>query len=467
MNIALRVGVLFCGALTFAAENPWPAPLETARARSGVPRDAVALWVQEVGSEGGPRLAYRSDVLMQPASVMKLVTTVAALDLLGPAYTWGTPVYLSGEVRDGTLHGDLILQGQGDPKLVLERLWLLLRRVRAFGVQRIAGDIVLDSSAFAPYNEDPSRFDGEPLRPYNAGPSALLVNYKALTLTLTPDPAHQRADLLWEPNLEGVQLPSQVPLSATPCDDFRAALKVDFTDPLRVRFRGAYPAACGERSWSVAYADPAGFAARAIAAAWREAGGTLGGKVRDGRVDAALAPRFVFESPPLAEVVRDINKFSNNVMAQQLFLTLSLPQASFAASRARVGQWWTQRLGADAPQVDNGAGLSREDRISAHALGRLLQWSWRSAWMPELLASLPNSGVDGTLRRNHAGVNAHLKTGSLRDVQAIAGYVPASSGRRYVVVVLVNHAQAHAARPFLDAVLRWVADDVAVRVGIP
>jgi D-alanyl-D-alanine carboxypeptidase len=129
---------------------------------------------------------------VNPASVAKLATTFAALDLLGPTFAWSTPVYFDGPVRDGVLQGNLVIKGQGDPKLVIERLWLLLRRVQSMGVRSITGDIVLDRSAFAVGPRDPAAFDGEPLRPYNASPDALLINFKTVTVTVTPEGGQAR-----------------------------------------------------------------------------------------------------------------------------------------------------------------------------------------------------------------------------------------------------------------------------------
>ncbi len=445
-----------------------PPAVDAALLRAKVPRDAMSAVVVEVGGQVPPRLAYRAQAPANPASVMKLVTTYAGLDLLGPAFTWETPVYLDAAPQGGSLRGNVYIKGQGDPKLVVERLWLLMQRLRAQGVQTIAGDIVLDRSAFDVPAHDPGQFDGEPLRPYNAAPDALLVNYKSVVMSFVPDPAAGVARVAYEPPLAPMQLQPTVPLAApgTPCGDWRAGLQAELGEAARIGFQGTYPAACGERQWAVAAADPAGFAARAIEGMWREVGGRLAGTVRDGRVPAGLQPAFSLRSPPLAEVVRDINKYSNNVMTQQLFLSLALQRGgtgSFDGARALLGQWWRQRMGSafDAPVMDNGAGLSREGRISAAALARLLQVAWASPVMPELMASLPIAGVDGTLRRvqGRAAGSAHLKTGTLRDVTAMAGYVLGASGRRYVLVALVNHANAPAARPAIEALVDWAAAD--------
>ncbi len=451
-----------------AAAQGLPPEVDAALARAGVPRDAVTLLVADAEGLRAPRLAWRTQEPVNPASVMKLVTTYAALDLLGPAYGWATPVYVEGTVADGVLDGNLYIQGRGDPKLVLERVWLLLRRVQGLGIRTVRGDIVLDRSAFdeSAAASDPGAFDGEPLRPYNAAPDALLINFKSVVMTFVPDRAAQVARIGYEPPLAGVATQPAVPLAGGECGDWRGGLRGELGDAARIRFAGGYPAACGEKTWAVAYADPRGYAPRAIAGMWGEMGGRLGGQVREGRVPAGLKPAFELTSPPLAEVVRDINKHSNNVMAQQLFLTLGLTQrhsGSFEAARGAVGQWWRERIGTGEapPVIDNGAGLSREARISAAALARMLQIAWRSPVMPELVASLPASGVDGTLKKRslRPGVAAHLKTGSLRDAAGVAGYVHGASGRRYVLVAIANHANAGAARPAFDALVEWAAQD--------
>ncbi|RYF25063.1 MAG: D-alanyl-D-alanine carboxypeptidase/D-alanyl-D-alanine-endopeptidase [Comamonadaceae bacterium] len=444
-----------------------PPAVEAALARAKVPREALSVVVIDAEGRQPARLSYRADVPSNPASVMKLVTTYAALDLLGPAFTWDTPVYLDAKPQGGSLQGNVYIKGQGDPKLVVERLWLLMKRLRAQGVQVIVGDIVLDRTAFQVPDHDAALFDGEPLRPYNASPDALLVNYKSVAMTFLPDPLTGVARVVYEPPLSPMQLQATVPLAAagTECGDWRGALRAELADPARIAFLGLYPAACGERQWAVAPADPRGYAARAVEGMWRELGGKLTGSVRDGKVPVGLVPSFSTTSPALAEVVRDINKYSNNVMTQQVFLTLALQKnglGTFEGARDVLGQWWRQRFGAaEMPVADNGAGLSREARISAQALARMLQTAWVSPLMPELMASLPIVGVDGTLRRtqNRATGSAHLKTGTLRDVSAMAGYVHGASGRRYVLVAIANHANAPAARPAIEALIDWTARD--------
>ena len=454
-----------CIAPAQAAEPPLPTEVRAALARAKVPAEALSLVVQDIGASA-PLLSWQAQRAVNPASLFKLATTYAALDLLGPAYVWTTPVWLKGSLRDGVLDGDLVIKGQGDPKLVVERLWLLLRRVQQMGVREIRGDIVLDRSAFVVPEASPADFDGEPLRPYNVRPDALLLSYKAVVYSFTPDAARGVARVSAEPALQGLQVDAQVPLLAGPCDDWRAGLKATPADPEHMRLAGGYPASCGERSWPLAYPDPASYNARLLQALWRELGGKLAGSVRDG-LAPATPPSFEISSPALAELARDINKFSNNVMAQQLFLTLGLQLRGSGTpdnARAVLREWLVQQLGerAEAVVVDNGSGLSRNTRFSAEGLALLLQSAWRSPVMPELLASLPVAGIDGTARRARgAAGRAHLKTGSLKDVAAVAGVVLGPGGRRRIVVGIINDPQAESARPALDALVQWAGGETA------
>jgi serine-type D-Ala-D-Ala carboxypeptidase/endopeptidase (penicillin-binding protein 4) len=469
-----------------AADEPaLPPEVRQALRQAQVPESALGAVVEEVGT-GRRLLSWNGQTPVNPASLAKLVTTFAALDLLGPAWRWRTPVWMTGERRDGVLDGSLVIQGSGDPTLVLERVWLLLHQVRQRGVREIRGDIVLDRSAFALPDVDPGEFDGEPLRPYNTRPDALLLNYKSVTYGFVPEPAAGRARVTRTPLLEGAALDLTVPLSGGPCGDWRGALKATFDPTSGARFAGTYPAGCGERAWPVADPEPATYNARLLTGLWRSMGGTLSGTVRDGAAPADRAPDFVVESPSLAEAVRDINKFSNNVMARLLFLSLAsearTPPASApagptpgiaaapvteASARARLADWLVVRAGPDAGEdvvLDNGAGLSRQARLRPALLARLLQLAWSSPVMPELMASLPASGLDGTLRRSTVPPGrAHLKTGSLRDVAGVAGYVLADDGRRYVVVAIINHPNANGARGALDALARWTLAQPAPR----
>jgi D-alanyl-D-alanine carboxypeptidase/D-alanyl-D-alanine-endopeptidase (penicillin-binding protein 4) len=442
-----------------------PAPVSRALKAAGVPVSAVAVLVQDVDARM-PRSSFNADKPMNPASVMKLVTTYAALEVLGPAYTWKTEAYVSGPLKDGVLDGDLVLKGGGDPKLSFEQFWLLLRQLRAKGLREIRGDLVLDRSRFAPDNHDPARFDGEPLRPYNVGPDALLLNYKAIRLAFVPDAERKTLAIHAEPAPAQLDLVALVKLGDGPCPAaWYEGIRMDLAHTeaaARLILTGSFPAACGERSRHVAVLGHPQFVAGVFRQLWVELGGTLAGGWREGTLPPGARLIARSESPALAEVVREINKYSNNVMARQLYLTLGAEGAQRPArsedAAAAVRAWLAQRaLPMPELVIENGSGLSRSERISAESLGKLLAAAWASPVMPEFVASLPLAGVDGTMKKrlngNGAAGQAHVKTGYLDGARALAGYVLDRRGKRAIVVFLANHPNAGATKAAQDALL--------------
>ena len=454
------------------AQAGLPVTVRQALRQAQVPPDAMAVQVHALdGGQTGLRLGHRDNEAMNPASVMKLFTTYAGLQLLGPDHVWRTRIYATGPVRDGVLQGSLVIRGSGDPKLVIERAQAMVAEVQALGVRQVRGDIVLDRSVFdvTPRSEP---FDDEPLRPYNVTPDGLLLNFKSVIYRFSPDTAGGRATVTSEPPLAGLDVQADVPLTAGSCKDWRSGLRADFGQPLRTVFAGGYPASCGERHWPVAFPAPEEFAPRMLQALWSQAGGELTGQVRQGSTPAQAKLLLEYPSLPLREIIADINKMSNNVMAQQLFLTLSAEMGApgrFEASRLRMARWWRERFpGQFAPVLENGSGLSRSERSTAAAIGQLLRQASSGAGADAFLQSLAIAGVDGTAQRlkermPHSPVigRAWLKTGSLRDVVSVAGYVQGESGRRYSVVAIINHANAQQARPALDQLLDWTARDLS------
>jgi D-alanyl-D-alanine carboxypeptidase/D-alanyl-D-alanine-endopeptidase (penicillin-binding protein 4) len=415
---------------------------------------------------------------------MKLVTTYAAIDLLGPDFTWDTRFYTDGETQRGLLRGNLYVRGGGDPKLVLERIQAAFVALQDQGVRVIVGDMVLDHSAFELPDTDPAAFDGEGLRLYNATPDALLLNFKSVVLTFQPDPFTGLARVVSEPPLAGLAVDASVPLVKGPCGDWRGGLQARFDDANAIRFTGRYPQNCGERVWTVAYQQPGSYAARTLEGLWRASGGLLTGSVRTGLTPPGARLLHQAQSLPLSEIITDVNQWSNNVMAQQVFLTLGRLSpaqvisestladrlalqrpARFERSREVLASWWRRTFGGrhPPPVMDNGAGLSRIESLTPEALADLLRHAARHPQGGRFVDSLAVAGVSGTTARmsqapgSSARGNAWLKTGTLRDVSGIAGYVNAANGSRYVVVGFINHPAAPTARPALEALVEWAA----------
>jgi D-alanyl-D-alanine carboxypeptidase/D-alanyl-D-alanine-endopeptidase (penicillin-binding protein 4) len=442
------------------AAQDFPRPVRQALRAAGVPASSVSAWVQELGA-ARPSVAARADTPMHPASVMKLVTTYAALELLGPAYRWKTEAYVEGD--------ELFLRGYGDPNLNYESFWLLLRNLRGRGLRELRGDVVLDRSYFGPAQYSP--FDSELFRPYNVTPDALLVNFKALRFTFIPE-GDKGVRVFAEPQLPGLEIVNQLKLGDGSCPDgnraFRDLIQASFQSrPPRASFVGTYPLSCGERDLNIALHEPQDYVAAMIRQLWGEMGGTWSGNVRDGVVPPAARLVYVHESEPLGDIVREINKFSNNVMARQLFLTLGAelggPPARGEEAVRAIREWLAaKKIAAPELVLENGSGLSRSERISARHLAALLAAAWRSPVMPEFVSSLPVVAADGTMKKRLRGErvagSAHIKTGLLADARAIAGYVLDRNGRRHVVVMIANHPKAPEADAAMDALLQWVYD---------
>ncbi len=429
-------------------------------AAARIPAAAAAVVVKPLDG-GALRWSANDRKPMNPASTMKLVTTYSALHLLGPAFTFRTELLADGPVTAEALRGDLYVRGGGDPHLVIENLWQMVSRLRGFGIRDIRGDLVLDKTFFEPLEHDPGQFDGEEGRAYNVGPDALLLNFKSVAITFVPDAAAKVVRVLVVPEVAGMKAPRSVPAVEGGCGDWRGKLRADINDPLNIRIGGVYPLACGERAIYVGALEHTNYFAAVFRALWERQGGTWTGRVREGAVSATARLVATQESPPLAMLIRDINKFSNNVMTQQLFLTMGgaggapgNPARGAAAVRGLLAA-----RGMDMPELvlENGCGLSRIERISAGSLANVLGDAWSSQWMAELMASLPISGVDGTMKgRNVPAGAAHMKTGLLEDTRAVAGYVLAASGKRYVVVAIINHANARYGTGAHDALIEWV-----------
>ncbi len=458
--------VTFCLAASLAAARDLPQPVEAALAKAGVPAAAVSVVVEPV--EGGtPLVAYRANVAVNPASVMKIVTSYAALDLLGPAFTFHTDFFTRGELASGVLEGDLVIRGGGDPKLTYERVWQIAHELRARGLREIRGDIVIDRAYFAPVPHDPAKFDNDPRRAYNVGPDALLVNFQAVDFRFVPGANGVR--IVATPDLPNVGIVSQIKVTKEACGGWRSGLRHEIIENglmATVVFDGSIAQSCGERSWPLALFDGPRYSESVIRWVWSEAGGVLRGRVRSGTTPTDAALFYRHDSEPLANLVRDMNKFSNNVMARHIFLAISaekgLGNGEARASERIVRDWLgTKAIAAPELALENGSGLSRDTRASAATIAAVLRSVWASPLMPELIASFPLLAVDGTLKsRGGPGASgrAHLKGGTLDGVQAQAGYVLDAQGRRWVLVMIMNHPQANRAQAALDALVEWVHD---------
>ena len=464
LSILIILIAPFC---VVAAETDLPLTVQAALNIRQVPDDSLSGLVQDLES-GEVILRWNDTLARNPGSTIKLLTTLVALDVLGPAYTWKTDVMLLGDVEDGLLQGDLLLKGYGDPFLVTERVWQLLRNVRQLGIREIHGDLHIDDSYFYLPEYDPSDFDRQPLRAYNVAPNALLMNFKVVRYWFEPEQNTNSVHVRLDPPLENIGVNNQLSLAPGSCRGYQRGITISANEAIdRMTFSGKFPRGCKRYAMDRTALSHNEFVFGLFTSLWRESGGEFEGGWRNVVAPEDIEPLFSFDSLPLSDVITRVNKYSNNVMARHLLFTLSaevLGQPGTENGGREVVADWLNENGFELNELifDNGAGLSRDARISARDMAALLEFAWRQPYMPEYVSSLSLAGNDGTLRRRFDDAsldgNAHLKTGSLDHVTAIAGYLQARSGRRFAVVTMQNFEDIHRGpgKEVQEALLRWV-----------
>lgn len=443
-------------------------PIEIADAlkKAGVPESNTAIFVQAVDGDR-PMISLNGDKPMNPASVMKLVTTYAALELLQPTFRWRTEVYRDAVMEDGVLQGNLIIKGYGDPSFKEDEFRRLLVSLRQQGLKKIKGDLIIDKSYFAASVETHKVFDNEKWRSYNALPSAFLVNGRHTSFKFNVN--KDAVNITQEVELPEVKVINNIELTKDSCgswrDRFKYDIKVGKAEAV-VMFTGQFSSQCGEKYLELSLFDDEQYAFFMFRKLWHELGGEFNGGFRSQTEMPLQVVRLVEQgSQPLANIVRDINKWSNNVMARQLLLTIAAEQHDQPANEVRgmlaVKSWLIDKgRNPDHLVIENGSGLSRIERVAANSLGQMLIDAYQGPTMPELISSLPILSLDGTLYKRLNGTpvsaRAHMKTGSINGVSAIAGYVLDAKNRRNVVVMIVNDAKASSSRSAQDALINWV-----------
>jgi D-alanyl-D-alanine carboxypeptidase/D-alanyl-D-alanine-endopeptidase (penicillin-binding protein 4) len=469
-HLTLFVLLACCIEPTAAARSMAQLPPAVTRAlnQSGVPAKNVSIFVQDANTHE-TIVDLNADRPRSPASTIKVLTSFAALDMLGPAYTWKTHAYLGGRLSNGVLHGDLILVGEGDPFMTIERWWSFVQQLRELGLTKITGDIVIDNSYFAPIPQSRADFDAQPFRSYNVIPDALMVNFQTSRFTFTATAQDSRPRIAVNPMPANLKIVNRARVSTGRCQGYNRGLTFDSptNDPNTIVIGGTFATSCRSFSINRAIMNAPDYAYGTFRTLWENSGGEIGGGMRVARRPDDARHFHTFDSISLAEVVRLVNKFSNNVMARHLLLTLGAekfgPPTTVELGRNAVRAWLAERnVNMPGFVLDNGSGLSRDERVTARGLAQVIDHAWHSPFMPEFAASLPLSATDGTLRNRFraAGMQGRLrlKTGRIDNVNALAGFVNAASGKTYVVVIILNHPQAHigVGEPVLSELVRWV-----------
>ena len=468
--ICRTLSLLTC--LTLAAQachaGSLPERPRTVLKQQLVPDSAVTVVVRDVAS-GESLVELNATMPRPPASTMKLVPTWAALELLGPAYAWKTRAWSDAPAVKGVLKGNLYLQGGGDPLLTIERWWRFVTDLRQTGLRVIEGDIVIDQTRFAALDERPEDFDGKPWRTYNVLPDALLVNLQMVDFVVRPADDGSGVEVAIQPFPAGLVVENRVLLTAGRCAGRNRRILITSPDDAleRVHVSGRLSSSCGPQTFRRAVMQPAEYAYGTFVTLWRQQGGEFSGGMLRAPTPPTARLLLTQESLSMAEIVRVTNKYSSNMMARSLLLTVAAETrgmpATAAAGEASIKEMLASRR-FEFPElvIGNGSGLSREAQISGDSMARLLIGAWKSRYAPEFLASLALGGLDGTLRQRFEKMDdpsrIRMKTGTLKDVSTIAGYVTGQSGKHYAVVVYINHpgVQNGVGEAIQGAVIEWV-----------
>ena len=466
----LRRIAIVCACMTLSAtaiaatvSSGIPAAIAQLMAAQRLPSSALSFVIVEADT-GRVVMSHNPDTPRSPASTIKTVTTFAALDMLGPAFVWRTRAWLH--------DGDLYLQGGGDPYITLERWWSFVQSLRSQGLNSIAGDIVIDNSAFSLPKEDPGAFDGRPNRSYNVVPDALMVNFQSIDFSLAANAETHRVDIVASPAPVNLEVDNHIRYAPGRCSGPTARVDFQVASPQwdRVIFAGTLSPHCAQQTFARVLLQPATYAFGTFIELWRQSGGQFEGKLRIESTPADAKLLYTFDSLSLAEIVRLTNKHSNNLMARHLLLTLGRERygdpATLEKGASAIADWSRERgFDLSGVDIDNGSGLSRSTHITVLQMAKILSAAYHSPFAPEYLASFPLAGMDGTLRsrmRNSPAGAIRLKTGHLDSVSGVAGFVTASSGKTFVLVSLVNHVRADsgAAEPVHAALAAWILDNL-------
>ena len=463
--------VLLCLSLNaFAADQSVKLPPSVPRimARYHIPMDSLSLYIKEHNADK-PLMEMNVDVPRNPASVIKLITTYAGLELLGPNFTWETHFHLDGKLEGDTLNGNLIIQGGGDPFLVKETFWYLLHTLQSKGLKHINGDLLVDDGLFEEENGSPGDFDKKPYHVYNALPDAALINFRAHQFHFLPQ---DNSVLVYvEPPADNLNIKNNLHLIEGRCRGRHNLIRMNVIKKYQrvvVEFAGNYPRGCGEQELSRSVLSNDLYIYGVFKAMWEEMGGTITGGVGKAPAYDDGHPFHVVPSRPLSDIITYINKYSNNVMARQLLLTIGQVTADAEHGTKEMGvraiRDWLDKNGIPTQGlvIDNGSGLSRKTQVTARTLGLLLEHAYRSPFQPEFFASLSLAGIDGTMKKRLNNSippgDIRIKTGVINDVRAMAGYVKSKNNNEYFVVSLQNHKgiQYTVGTIIQDEILKWL-----------
>jgi len=444
-----------------------PGGIETAIKHSGISKKDISIYIKEAGEHTRVVASLHASQTRTPASVIKVLTTYAAVLKLGFNYRWPTQFYRHGSLKNGILYGDLVIKGYGDPTLESDHIEEIVAQIKAQGIKKITGNIVIDRSYFKVGNKNSSGFDENPYSPYNAMPDAMMFNERVSTICVAPDKnsvskKYPDKSYIVHNQLKRVNRPCRGKYSwpRVKIDDSKAVPEV--------WLKGKISKRCKKREICRVVTQPYKSFYYALKDGLEEAGILVEGTMKLQKVPKDAEILFTHYSQPLEKIISKTAKKSNNLYARHLLLFLGAkvygaPATVDKGRRAVVKI--LKSYGALVPgtlKIDNGSGLSRSAKLNAKILAKILDSAYvryGERWM----RTLSIAGVDGTIkkrfRRTVVKNRAWMKTGTLKHAKNIVGYVKSRKGRIYTVVIIVNTKKGRwRAAKLEDEIIQWLVN---------
>lgn len=434
--------------------------------KSGISKKDISIYIKEAGKNGKVVASLNAYKSRTPASVIKVLTTYASVLKLGFDYRWPTKFYTTGTLNNGVLQGDLWVQGFGDPTLNAGDLEKIVSDIRAEGIRQIRGDIVIDRSYFEVGDKDSSGFDENLYSAYNAMPDAMMFNERVVTVCVIPKEkkVHKKhVD-------ESYKVIDQLEHVNKPCKGKYSwpRVKIDKSEVIPAVFlQGKISKRCGKRNICQVITKPYKSFYYALKDGLRQEGISVSGGLKLRKIPKEARGLFTHYSDPLEEIISETAKESNNLYARHLLLLLGAKlygaPSTLKKGRDAITYILDSRgaLGEGKLKIDNGSGLSRTSTMNAKLLAEMLDHAYDrygSRWME----TLSIAGVDGTIKKRFRNTvvkqRAWMKTGTLKRVKNIGGYVKNRAEKYYTVVIIINSSKAkYRGAKLQDEIMKWLA----------
>lgn len=469
-RMTLKIFFFLLVIVSVSVSAEMPQPYKTLISKYNFKKDSYSFVVKNLTNPQKKVIIYNGSKNFNPASLIKIITSFIALEKLGPNYKWRSDFYYTGEVKEHILQGDIIFVGRGDASFSIDNLESLIREIQKKGIKKIEGNLILNKSYFGKI-PDVIDFDDDPMRAYNVLPNAISIQSNTINFKFTPQDKRVKIDA--KPNLKYLKIKNNLKVSEKNCVSWKQALDYQKANSIMddtIIFQGYMSNKCSKKEIDLSVIDNSRYFYEAFKYLWVQNGGDFSGGywVNDNeRLEGELLSSHL--SRPLGVLVRDMNKHSLNLMSRNLMLTVMAEDLKIKATEDDVNRFVLDWLGnhdivTNNIFIENGAGLSRRTSINAESLLEIMDKIYEHPYMPEILSSFSILNEDGTLEKkmplSKVKKNGHFKTGSLKNVSAIAGYLVDKEKDKKILIFLMNDKAANKSHNFQNDLINLAFEPI-------